>query len=239
MFKNTEKTLFFILPLIGILLFIILVFLSAFTYDGGNKLNPNASGYSFSNNYLSDLGRAKTHNGLDNQVSFYCFNASLIILSPIFIIYFLYLPIIYNDNRKSLTVARIGSLFGVLGSICFAGVGFTPADLYFPLHVFFANWLYRCYCVTIIFYAASFIFIPRKNRIFATTFIIIGVIVTTHILLSDIGLADYFTKSHKIHVLSQKVSTIALVFAVPMMVIYNKWQLRTGAINLSLLAFKN
>ena len=239
MFKNREKTLFFILPLLGILLFIMLVFLSALTYQGGNKLDPDASGYSFSKNYLSDLGRAKTHSGLDNTISFYCFNASLIIISPIFIVYFLYLPVLYNDNRKTLTMAQIGSLFGVFGSICFAGVGFTPADLYFSHHVFFANWLYRCYCITVIFYAVAFIFIPGENRLFATAFIITGMIVAAHIFLSDIGLADYFTESYTINVLSQKASTIALVFAVPMMVIYNRWQLKASPVSLSLLALKN
>lgn len=238
MFRNKDRTLFFILPLIGILLFIILVFLSALAYDGGNKLNPAASGYSFSNNYLSDLGRAKTLNGLENNLPFYCFNGSLIILCPIFVLYFLYLPILYSENKKTLTVARIGSLFGVFGSICFAGVGFTPVDLYFSSHVFFANWLYRCYCITIIFYAAAFIFIPKKSQVFATAFIIIGMIVAAHILLSDIGLADHFTDSHKIHVLSQKASSIALVFAVPMMVVYNRWQLSTGPVSLSIFALK-
>jgi hypothetical protein len=63
-------------------------------------------------------------------------------------------------------------------------------------------------------------------------------IVAAHIILSDIGLADHFTDSHKIHVLSQKASSIALVFAVPMMVVYNRWQLSTGPVSLSIFALK-
>ena len=58
-----ERLLFFILPSSAIALFVFLVFVGAFSYEGGNRIDPYSDSYSFSNNYLSDLGRLKTKVG--------------------------------------------------------------------------------------------------------------------------------------------------------------------------------
>ena len=61
---SKERLLFFILPLAAIVVFVVLVFTGAFAYEGGNRLDHSSVGYSFSNNYLSDLGRLKTVSGV-------------------------------------------------------------------------------------------------------------------------------------------------------------------------------
>ena len=95
--KEKGRLLFFILPSVAIVLFILLVFVGALSYEGGNRLDHNSIGYSFSNNYLSDLGRIKTVAGHNNSIPFYCFNSSLIILSVVFSFYFLFfLLIVYS-----------------------------------------------------------------------------------------------------------------------------------------------
>ena len=73
--KEKGRLLFFILPSVAIVLFILLVFVGALSYEGGNRLDHNSIGYSFSNNYLSDLGRIKTVAGHNNSIPFYCFNS--------------------------------------------------------------------------------------------------------------------------------------------------------------------
>ena len=80
--KTKERLLFFILPSSAIVLFIFLVIMGAIFYDGGHRLDLNSEGYSFSNNYLSDLGRIKTVAGMDNSIPFYCFNSCLLYTSP-------------------------------------------------------------------------------------------------------------------------------------------------------------
>ena len=72
--KEKGRLLFFILPSVAIVLFILLVFVGALSYEGGNRLDHSSIGYSFSNNYLSDLGRIKTVAGHNNSIPFYCFN---------------------------------------------------------------------------------------------------------------------------------------------------------------------
>ena len=51
---------------------------------------------------------------------------------------FLFVPILFKENRTTFILAIIGSSFFFVGSMFFAGVGFTPYDVFFDLHVFFA-----------------------------------------------------------------------------------------------------
>ena len=228
-----ERLLFFILPSIAIALFILLVFVAAFAYEGGNRINPESVGYSFSNNYLSDLGRLKTVAGVSNTIPFYCFNGALIVLSAIFSFYFIFLPSLYDDDKRVQNISRLGSVCGLLASFCFAGVAYTPADLFFSAHVFFADWLYRLMNLTIFFYAISFIMMPKKHFALSLVFGFIGIIVSSHILLSDFGLADLFNEPHTIRVLSQKAATIALIFSVPLMTIHNRKRIESHSLSLS------
>lgn len=231
--SSKERLLFFILPLTAIVVFVLLVITGALAYDGGNRLDHHSVGYSFSNNYLSDLGRLKTVSGIANTVPYYCFNGALIMLSAVFSFYFLYLPSLYDNGQRVQNISRIGSVCGFLASICFAGVAFTPVDLFFSAHVFFADWLYRLMNLSIIFYAVSFMMMPKKQLILSSLFGLIGLAVGSHVILSDFGAAELFSEPHTVRVLSQKAATIALVFSVPLMTAYNRERINSHPVMLS------
>ena len=237
--KTKERLLFFILPSAAIVVFIFLVIMGAMSYEGGHRLDLNSEGYSFSNNYLSDLGRIKTVAGMDNSIPFYCFNSALIILSVVFSFYFLFLPSVYDESIEIQNIARVGSVFGFLASICFAGVAYTPADLFIDAHIFFADWLFRLMNLTIVFYAITYIMMKKNYFIFSFIFGIVALVVTAHIILSDFGLARLFNEPHTIRVLSQKAATIALIISVPLMTIYNQKRLSSHPIDLRIFALKN
>ena len=237
--NTKERLLFFIVPSSAIVLFIFLVIMGAMSYEGGHRLDLNSEGYSFSNNYLSDLGRIKTVAGMDNSIPFYCFNSALIILSVVFSFYFLFLPSVYDESIKIQNISRVGSVFGFLASICFAGVAFTPADLFIDAHIFFADWLFRLMNLTIVFYAVTYLMMKKNYFIFSFIFGIVALVVTAHIILSDFGLARFFNEPHTVRVLSQKAATIALIISVPLMTIYNQKRLSSHSIDLRIFALKN
>ena len=237
--KTKERLLFFILPSAAIVLFIFLVIMGAMSYQGGHRLDLNSEGYSFSNNYLSDLGRIKTVAGMDNSIPFYCFNSALIILSVVFSFYFLFLPSVYDESIKIQNISRAGSVFGFLASICFAGVAYTPADLFIDAHIFFADWLFRLMNLTIVFYAVTYVMMKKNYFIFSFIFGIVAMVVTAHIILSDFGLARFFNEPHTVRVLSQKAATISLIISVPLMTIYNQKRLSSHPIDLRIFALKN
>jgi len=230
--KNLEYNLFIILPILSILVFISLVSIAMLTYNGGNAIDHDSQGYSFSLNYLSDLGRNVGYSGNNNHVSFYSFNLSLVIIGISFLIYFLFLPSLHNKNPRSFLLSRIGGVFGCFASICFAGVGFTPSDLYFDLHVFFANWVFRSMSLAVFFYSLTFLFINKDNFYLSLIFFFSGLIVLSHIIIADFNFALYMSNPHNAKVLSQKAAVIAMIFMVPLMAIINLRQLNNKKISL-------
>jgi hypothetical protein len=176
---------------------------------------------------------------MDNSIPFYCFNSALIILSVVFSFYFLFLPSVYDESIEIQNIARVGSVFGFLASICFAGVAYTPADLFIDAHIFFADWLFRLMNLTIVFYAITYIMMKKNYFIFSFIFGIVALVVTAHIFLSDFGLARFFYEPHTVRVLSQKAATIALIISVPLMTIYNQKRLSSHPIDLRIFALKN
>jgi|TARA_B110000914_G_scaffold116290_1_gene101672 hypothetical membrane protein len=233
-----ERLLFFILPSVAISLFILLVIIGALSYEGGNRLDQNSSGYSFTNNYLSDLGRIKSVAGHNNSIPFYCFNGGLIILSVVFSFYFLFLPSLYDESYNVQNISRAGGIFGFLASLCFAGVAFTPADLFLDSHKFFAEWLFRLMNLSIICYAVAYVMMKKNYFIFSSIFGVVALVVSAHIILSDFGLAKLFNEPHTIRVLSQKAASIALVTSVPLMTIYNRKRLQSHPVILKIFAIK-
>ena len=116
--------------------FVFACIFAAFFYPGGNIHDSTQVGYSFTHNFLSDLGGLESHSGDKNMVSFILFNLSMILFFLVGIS-FLLVPVLFKENKSTFILAIIGSLFFFVGSIFFAGVGFTPYDLYLDLHIFF------------------------------------------------------------------------------------------------------
>ena len=117
--------------------FVITFIIASYFYPGGNIHDPTQLGYSFTHNFLSDLGGLESHSGEDNIISSVFFNLSMLLFFFIGIS-FLFVPILFKENKSTFILAIIGSLFFFIGSMFFAGVGFTPYDVFFDLHVFFA-----------------------------------------------------------------------------------------------------
>ena len=117
--------------------FVIAVIAASYFYPGGNIHDSAQLGYSFTNNFLSDLGGLESHSGEDNILSAIFFNLAMLLFFFIGIS-FLFVPFLFKDNKLTFILAIIGSSFFFIGSMFFAGVGFTPYDVFFDLHVFFA-----------------------------------------------------------------------------------------------------
>ena len=122
--------------------FIVSVFIASFLYPGGNIFDPNQVGYSFSKNYLSDLGGYMSRSGEINFLSSFIFNTSMFFYAASGI-GFLFVPRLFKDDKMLYPLSLAGSFFFFIGSFCFAGVGLTPHDLFQELHGFFAKNAFR------------------------------------------------------------------------------------------------
>ena len=117
--------------------FVLASIIAAYFYAGGNIRNPSQVGYSVTHNFLSDLGGFKSHSGKVNILSALLFNISMIMFILVGVS-FLFVPRLFKENKTNYFLSILGSIFFFLGTVFFAGVGFTPYDLYLDMHVFFA-----------------------------------------------------------------------------------------------------
>ena len=117
--------------------FVLASIIAAYFYAGGNIHNPSQVGYSVTHNFLSDLGGFKSHSGKVNILSALLFNISMIMFILVGVS-FLFVPRLFKENKTNYFLSILGSIFFFLGTVFFAGVGFTPYGLYLDMHVFFA-----------------------------------------------------------------------------------------------------
>ena len=117
--------------------FVLASIIAAYFYAGGNIHNPSQVGYSVTHNFLSDLGGFKSHSGKVNILSALLFNISMIMFILVGVS-FLFVPRLFKENKTNYFLSILGSIFFFLGTVFFAGVGFTPYDLYLDMHVFFS-----------------------------------------------------------------------------------------------------
>ena len=112
--NNIEKNIWLItLPKIALGLFIVFNLVAMFLYPGSTYLNSLSSGYSFTQNFLSDLGRTLTFSGEVNFLSSLLFNMSLIFTGSVFALFYLQVRKVFNSEKQKI-LAFIGSFFGVL-----------------------------------------------------------------------------------------------------------------------------
>ena len=185
-------------------------------YKGGNIHNAEFIGYSFFNNFLSDLGRVISHSGKFNFHSCLCFNMAMLIAGFTLSMFFYITPTLFNKQSKFLTtLSGLASLFGVLGSLCMIGVGFTPADLFFKPHVMFAHWLFRFFFLSSLFIAGCIYLSKDFQNKYAMGYVIFSLIIFSYILFNEIGPKPYeSTWGLYVQVLSQKAILLCFFIAV-------------------------
>jgi hypothetical protein len=112
---NSYGVFLFLLPLIGIGLFVLFYILSALNYPGGSWYSPNQEGFSFWHNYLCDLLDVYAINGEINTARFYAIIALGFLFAGLFWLW-LYLPRLFMTsslNQKIMWLSGLLSIFTI------------------------------------------------------------------------------------------------------------------------------
>lgn len=152
-----EKAKFYLvkLPITSILVFFSCCVIAALIYPGSQKeiIGYQSEVYSFTHNFLSELGSLQTNTDEtnpaiiqeDNTPSMLLFNGSLILIGAtlmLFYVQFKKVFVLIEDSSKAQFYSKITTPVGLLAGFFYAGVGFVPHDLHFGAHVFFANYAF-------------------------------------------------------------------------------------------------
>ena len=185
--NNIERNLWLItLPRMVLGIFIIFNIIAMFFYPGSTFLNNSSQGYSFTQNFLSDLGRTMSFSGEVNLFSAQFFNMSLILAGSVFsFFYFNVSKIFLADNQRLLPL--VGSFFGVLGGLSLIGVGITPSNLYLDFHIMFSTWLFRFFFLASVFYSIVLFRHNQYQNKYASGYLIFTFSILLYVLVSEFG----------------------------------------------------
>ena len=202
-------------PRIAALLFILLQLLGMKVYPGGTMYDASSQGYSFSKNFFSDMGAYAARNGDPNYFSMILFAMSLTIVGITFISYYLLLPRLLGRDRINYILAWAGTLFAIGGSVCMIGTGFTPSDVVFAPHVFFANNIFHCFLVTALLYTIVIFRSDGLRKRYAIGYAMFFLSIFIYVMILQYGPSANSGESALIfQVLSQKVIVIVFCFSV-------------------------
>ena len=209
--NNLQKNLWLItFPRQVLWLFIILNLAAMVFYPGSTFRDHFSSGYSFTQNFLSDLGRTVTFSQDINFLSSQLFNMSLILAGSVFTLFYLQVRKVFSaDDQKNL--ALLGSFFGIMGGLSLMGVGLTPSDLYLDLHIICANWLFRfMFIASLLYTIVIFRHSTFKNK-YASGYLIFTITILLYIIISELGPGPKVSHfALVLQVVSQKI--ILLIF---------------------------
>mgnify|MGYP000090642771 CR=1 FL=1 len=213
--NNIGKNLWIItFPRQVLWLFIILNIAAMLLYPGSTYRDNLTSGYLFTENFLSDLGRTLTFSGEINFISAQLFNMSLILAGAVFTLFYLHVRKVFIEGNQ-ITLAFLGSFFGILGGMCLVGVGLTPADLYLDLHIICANWLFRFMFVASLFYTIVIFRHPTFENKYSGGYLVFSITILIYILISELGPGPKVSHfALVLQVVSQKIILIILMVAI-------------------------
>ncbi len=209
----SSKQILTIMPIIALLLFVLMLAFSMSMYSGGTRADFNASGYTFSENYISDLGRYTSVNGKDNTNIMVIFILAFSILGSSFFLFFYHnYYFIKKKFQPGLNIFRLATFFALCATISIVGVGLTPSDINFDDHIMFAEWIFRFFFGASVLYAISYFKINSKTKFLGLGYLILSIATGFYILFSDFQLNKVlFSETLIADVLAQKFIVFSLI----------------------------
>lgn len=148
------KKLILYLGVICAIQFFVSSTLAMMVYPGGTIHDRTSEGYSFFNNYFSDLGRTQAWNRQPNHRSNLFFQSSLIIVGASLVLFFLILPSFFQSSEAQF-IAVVAALCGIIGALCYIGIALTPLDYNYYRHTLFVRAGFICFLAMCFFYATA------------------------------------------------------------------------------------
>jgi len=173
----------FLLAMAGCVQFLLLSTVAMFFYPGGTYSDESTSGYAFTQNFFSDLGRTAAHNGDSNTVSMVLFIIALSLAGLSLIVFFLAVPPHFAENRTAKRFSIIGSVVGVISGIGFIGIAAVPADVDQTLHTNFVYVAFTGFLLVVFCYSAAILKSRSYPRAYAYAYFAFAVILALYLVL--------------------------------------------------------
>lgn len=201
-------------------LFVPLTLVAMLVFPGGTIADPTTKGYSFFENFFSELGFFTTKSGAANYFAAPLFFIAMVLAGVSLVIFSLAFRQFFLSNKRQRWLSGAGMLVGVLSGLCFIGVAFTPADILLDQHVFFVMWAFRLFPVSVLLYTAAIFTHTSYPRLYGWLFIGFTICLVAYILLLEFGPSAGKTHSGEI---IQSVGQKIIVYISIIMVGVQSW----------------
>lgn len=216
------------LPVISITLFFFCCVIAALIYPGSHKeiIGYQSDYYSFTHNFLSELGSLKTNTDEtnpeiiieNNTPSMILFNGSLILIGVTIMLFYFQFKKIFKqiqDSKRALFFAKLTMPVGLIAGFFFAGVGVVPHDLHFRAHVFFANYAFLTLFFLCILHSITVYYSKMLSNIYVIGYLTFCIFLFIYLRIiffgPQIGPGKVYTENDlMLQVISQK--SIVLIF---------------------------
>lgn len=191
--------------------FVILTLVAMLFYPGGTLTDPTTSGYSFLNNFFSDLGLTASYSGAPNHISSALFITALTLAGLGLILFFMTFPDFFSVAPDTLIVSWLGTLFGVICGFSFIGVAFTPADRFFARHVDFVHLAFSAFLLVVLLYSIAIYRHPSFPRVYAGVLLLFAALLAAYLWLLFFGPSAASPQGILIQAVGQKVIVYATI----------------------------
>ena len=181
--SSKQKERVFLGCIAGFVIYALCNILAMVTYPGGTTIDSDRTGYSFFENFFSDLGMTRTYSGEANPLSRSLFAAGLIVVGTALIPFFLLMVSYFNGTKLERNSSRIGSAAGILAGIACIGIAATPWDLYLNLHLIFVFALSFAFLVVLFTYSIALLRHKPYLNLYARVFMAYAIMLAAYMVL--------------------------------------------------------
>lgn len=203
----------FRLVIAGCLVFAVLTVVAMFFYPGGTFTDPDARGYSFFENFFSELGMLRTHAGEPKAVSLVLFVLSMFLVGVGMALFFLAFPRLFRRTPAGRALGTLGSILGVLSAFCFWGVAAFPVDVNLPAHTQSVIWAFRLFPAAVLCYAVVLFSERGLSSGHAWALVAFLVFLVSYLVLLEVGPGIGSYAGMVIQAAGQKVVVYASIFS--------------------------
>jgi hypothetical protein len=191
--------------------FVVLTTIAMVVYPDGSRADPTGRGYSFFNNFFSELGLAVTRNGTPNTPSMVLFITALTVAGLGLVMFFVAALQFFWGKRALRVLSILGSVFGVISGLCYVGVAWTPADLAAGPHGQFTLWAFQAYLVAAVFYAIATLLNRSYPKVYALVYVAFAVLLAGYVWLMMNGPGLDTARGVMIQATGQKIIVYAAI----------------------------
>ena len=164
----------------------VLAVVAGLRYPGGTFQDHSTRGYSFFENFLSDLGMTVAHNGDPNRLGAVLFVLALLLLVVGLGGSLVGFVGLHSANPESRPFARLAGAVGLIVCLCFAGVALTPYNRFFALHILFTKTAWRLFVLVPFFLFVASLRSDGQRGI-ASAWLFLTVMLAGYVWVLDFG----------------------------------------------------